>query len=117
MASCRFCQIAAGERPERIVYEDETAIAFEDARPVMPVHILVIPKRHVSSLSDGLPDEEIGHLFNVAAQVAKLTGIDESGYRVVVNTGSDAQQTVFHLHIHVLGGAKMNIDSPREPQG
>lgn len=112
MIGCRFCAIAAGLTDEQKVYEDEYAYAFVDAHPVMPVHVLVVPKKHYTDLADGIPDDELGHLFNAVNEVACIMGIDKTGFRTIVNTGCDAQQSVFHLHIHVLGGAMMNVDSP-----
>ena len=114
MSDCLFCKIVAGEIPSTIVYEDDTALAFEDVNPMMPVHTLIIPKEHYASLSDDVPAELLGHLMDVAAKVAALKGVDETGYRIMINTGDDARQTVHHLHIHVLGGEKMNEGSPRK---
>ena len=110
MSDCLFCKIAAGEIPSTKVYEDETTLAFRDIAPQAPVHVLVIPKKHVSGWDDaqGESDETLAHLMRVAAQVAKSEGIVESGFRVVSNCGDDAQQTVKHLHLHVLGGKKMD---------
>ena len=110
MSDCLFCKIAAGEIPSTKVYEDETTLAFRDIAPQAPVHVLVIPKKHVSGWYDaqGESDETLAHLMRVAAQVAKSEGIVESGFRVVSNCGDDAQQTVKHLHLHVLGGKKMD---------
>lgn len=112
MEDCVFCKIAAGEIPATVVYEDDSVIAFDDLSPQMPVHTLIIPKEHHSNIADDIPDELMGHLFNTVKKVAKIKGIDKSGYRVIVNTGDDAQQTVHHVHVHVLGGAPMNSGSP-----
>lgn len=112
MEECIFCKIAAGEIPSTVVYEDERVIAFDDLNPQMPVHVLIIPKEHYANIGDGVPDELLGYVFNTVKKVAAIKGIAESGYRVIVNTGSDAQQTVHHLHVHVLGGAPMNSGSP-----
>ena len=112
MDDCIFCKIAAGEIPATVVYEDERVLAFEDLNPQMPVHALIIPKEHYANIGDGVPDDLMGHVFNTVKKVAEITGIADSGYRVIVNTGSDAQQTVHHLHVHVLGGAPMNSGSP-----
>lgn len=109
---CLFCKIVAGEIPSTKVYEDERVLAFEDVNPQMPVHTLIVPKGHYCNIGDGIPDDEMGYLFNTVKKVADLKGIAESGYRVIVNTGDDAQQTVHHIHVHVLGGAKMNSGSP-----
>ena len=112
MDDCIFCKIAAGEIPATVVYEDERVLAFEDLNPQMPVHVLIIPKEHYANIGDAVPDDLMGHVFNTVKKVAEIKGIADSGYRVIVNTGSDAQQTVHHLHVHVLGGAPMNSGSP-----
>ena len=112
MEDCIFCKIARGEIPSTIVYEDDLVFAFEDLNPQMPVHTLIIPREHHANIGDDVPDDLMGYLFNTVKKVAKIKGIDQSGYRVIVNTGSDAQQTVHHLHVHVLGGAPMNSGSP-----
>jgi histidine triad (HIT) family protein len=105
MASCLFCKILAKEVPARLVHEDESCIAFHDINPQAPVHLLVIPRQHFSSALEAAPTDEpvMGHLHRVAAELARQFQITE-GYRVVVNTGSGAGQSVFHLHLHVLGG-------------
>lgn len=110
MTDCIFCKIAQKQIPSKIAYEDDAVIAFYDQDPQAPVHVLVIPKKHVSGWYDaqGESDETLAHLMRVAAQVAKSEGIVESGFRVVSNCGDDAQQTVKHLHLHVLGGKKMD---------
>lgn len=110
---CLFCKIVAGEVPSTKVYEDDAVLAFEDVSPMMPVHVLVVPKDHYASIADGVPDELMGRLFNAAAKVAEAKGVAESGFRTMANTGPDACQTVHHLHVHVLGGAPMNDGSPR----
>ena len=112
MADCIFCKIAAGEVPATVVYEDDKVIAIDDHTPMMPVHTLIIPKEHHANIGDDVPDELMGHLFNTVKKVAQIKEISESGYRVIVNTGDDAQQSVHHLHVHVLGGAPMNSGSP-----
>ena len=103
---CLFCKIAAGAIPAALVYEDERAVAFRDINPQAPTHVLVIPREHITSLSDaGAGDESLlGHLMLTAARVARAGGLAESGYRTVVNTGAGAGQSVFHLHLHVVGG-------------
>lgn len=107
---CIFCKIVAGEIPADKVYEDDQVLAFKDINPQAPVHVLVIPKRHVESLATaGEADADtLGHLLTVAAQVARETGVAESGYRVVLNTGRDGGMAVFHLHAHVLGGRRLD---------
>ena len=109
---CIFCKIAAGEIPSTKVYEDDQVLAFEDLNPMMPVHTLIVPKEHHANIGDDSPDALMGHLFNTVKKVAEIKGIAESGYRVIVNTGDDACQTVHHVHVHVLGGAPMNDGSP-----
>ncbi|WP_139653105.1 histidine triad nucleotide-binding protein [Raoultibacter phocaeensis] len=112
MDDCIFCKIAKGEIPATVVYEDDRVLAFEDLAPQMPVHTLIIPKEHFANIGDGIPDELLGYVFNTVKKVAEIKGIADSGYRVIVNTGDDAQQSVHHLHVHVLGGAPMNTGSP-----
>ena len=112
MDECLFCQVIKGEVPTTVVYENEVVLAFEDIQPQMPVHVLIVPKQHFASLSDDIPLDILGQLFSTAKKVAEIKGIKDKGYRVIVNTGDDAQQTVHHLHVHVLGGALMNIGSP-----
>ena len=104
--NCLFCKIAAGEIPASKIYEDERAVAFRDINPQAPTHALVIPRSHVASLNEASETDEalLGHLLLVAARVARDAGHAEAGYRTVINTGSDAGQTVFHVHVHVLGG-------------
>lgn len=109
---CIFCKIAVGEIPSTKVYEDDQVLAFEDLNPMMPVHTLIVPKEHHANIGDDIPDALMGHLFNTVKKVAEIKGIAESGYRVIVNTGDDACQTVHHVHVHVLGGAPMNDGSP-----
>lgn len=106
---CIFCEIAAKKLPARIIYEDEYAIAFEDIDPKAPVHALIIPKKHISTNLDiGQEDNMlIGHLFQVANQVSKDKGIAGQGFRLVMNCNADSGQTVFHIHLHLLGGRIM----------
>ncbi|HEX6575411.1 MAG TPA: histidine triad nucleotide-binding protein [Gemmatimonadaceae bacterium] len=105
--TCLFCRIARGEIPSTKVAETDDAIAFRDIDPKAPTHILVIPRAHVASLADASDATMLGSLMALAASVARSEGIDESGYRVVANTGRDGGQTVDHLHLHVLGGRHM----------
>ncbi len=104
--SCLFCKIVAGAIPAEKVYEDDGAVAFRDINPQAPVHVLVIPREHIASLADaGETDAaKLGQLMLAAARVARQEGLSESGYRTVVNTGAGAGQSVFHIHLHVLGG-------------
>jgi len=108
MDDCIFCKIANGEIPSSIFYETEDLVAFDDLNPPMPVHCLIVPKAHYANLAADVPGEVFAKLFAAVPVVAHMKGIDESGYRVVINTGKDAGQTVQHLHVHVLGGAPMS---------
>lgn len=103
---CLFCEIIAGEKPSRGVYQDELAYAFEDNHPQAPTHVLVVPKRHIASLAEMTEGDEavVGHLHWVAREIARKQGIEAGGYRTVINTNRGAGQTVFHLHLHLLGG-------------
>lgn len=109
MSDCLFCKIVEKKIPAKIVYEDDQAVAFDDIHPQAPVHTLVIPKKHVAAMQEcAEPDQALlGHLLLACSKVAKLKGLSESGYRVVINTGRDGGQTVFHLHLHVTGGRHM----------
>ena len=109
MSDCLFCKIGSGQIPAKVVLQDDEILAFEDVNPQAPVHVLVIPKRHLPGLNEAKADAKalLGRLFEVATQVAEKKGIAESGYRVVANTGRNGGQTVFHLHLHVLGGRQM----------
>ena len=109
---CLFCKIIAGEIPSNKVYEDDTVLAFEDVNPMMPSHTLIVPKDHYTNLNDDIPEDLLGHLFACVRKVAREKGVSESGYRIVVNNGEDAQQVVKHVHVHVLGGAVMNSGDP-----
>jgi histidine triad (HIT) family protein len=106
---CLFCKIVNKEVPAKIVFEDDDLLAFHDIKAGAPTHVLVIPKRHVASLNDVGPEEAplLGKIVAAAQRVARETGIAETGYRVVFNTGPNAGQTVFHVHMHVLGGRAM----------
>lgn len=104
---CIFCRIVAGEIPAPLLAESGHAVAFRDLDPKAPVHVLVIPRRHVVSLVEADSREELGDLMMLVAEVARLEGLEEGGYRTVLNTGRDGGQSVFHLHAHVLGGRAM----------
>lgn len=103
---CLFCEIISGDRPSRAVYQDELAYAFEDSHPQAPTHVLVVPKRHIASLAEMTEGDAavVGHLHWVAREIARTRGIEAGGYRTVINTNRGAGQTVFHLHLHLLGG-------------
>jgi histidine triad (HIT) family protein len=105
---CVFCMIVRREMPARVVFEDDGFIAFDDITPQAPVHTLIVPKQHFASMSDDIPAEVLGGLLATVAKVAELKGVTESGYRVIVNNGSDACQSVPHLHVHILGGDRMS---------
>jgi histidine triad (HIT) family protein len=104
-----FCRIVAGDIPTEIVAESDRAIAFRDLTPQAPSHVLVIPREHYANVGEvaAAGDGEVADLFRLAARVAELEGVAESGYRMVANTNADANQTVFHAHVHVLGGRLM----------
>jgi histidine triad (HIT) family protein len=106
MENCVFCRIIEGRAPARIVYEDESVVAIEDLHPQAPVHLLVMPRQHLPSLKEATREQEamLGRLLTVAAKLARERGLESKGYRTVINTGSFAGQSVFHLHVHVLGG-------------
>jgi histidine triad (HIT) family protein len=108
---CVFCRIVVKTDPARIDFQDEQVTAFRDIHPVAPVHILIVPNRHIASINELQPDDEavIGRLFTVARLLAEKERIHLSGYRLIVNTGPDAGQAVFHLHIHLIGGRHMRF--------
>ena len=104
--NCIFCKIIAGEIPSKKVYEDDVCVAFNDISPQAPTHVLVIPREHFASLdeAESKHKEVLGHLLLSAAEIARQSGFAKNGYRVVINTNDDGGQTVFHLHVHLLGG-------------
>ena len=106
MADCLFCGIAEGRIKGNILYQDDSIVAFKDIRPQAPVHVLIVPRKHVVTISDLEASDEAlaGQILSVAAKLAREQGIAESGFRVVVNSGPDAGLSVFHLHFHLLGG-------------
>ena len=110
MSDCIFCKIVQREIPGDIVYEDKELIAFKDIQPLAPVHIVIIPKMHLRSVNDITPEHEplIGRLFGTIRRLAEEFGVNESGYRVVTNMGTDGGQIVGHLHFHLLGGQALN---------
>jgi histidine triad (HIT) family protein len=103
---CIFCQIIYQEKPAHILYEDELVIAFHDIRPIAPVHVLVVPKLHIESMNFVTLEHEnlLGHMFTIARSIAAELGIEQSGYRLMINTGKDGGQSIFHLHLHLIGG-------------
>ena len=110
MADCLFCKIVNREIHGSIVYEDDHVLAFNDINPQAPVHVLVVPKQHIASLGELAPDHDqiVGELVRRAAAIAQERGIAAGGYRTVFNTNRDAGQTVFHIHLHLLGGRAMS---------
>ena len=110
MSDCLFCALVEGKVKANLVYQDDSIVAFKDIAPKAPVHILIIPRKHLVSVSDIAEADRalIGQIFQVAARLAREQGVADSGYRVVVNSGADAGQSVFHLHFHLLGGRQMS---------
>jgi len=106
---CLFCKIINKEIPAEIIYEDDNVIAFNDISPQAPTHALIIPRKHIATLNDISAEDTqvVGHMVKAAATIAKQLGIDESGYRTVFNCNSDGGQTVYHIHLHLLGGKPM----------
>lgn len=109
MADCLFCRIIAGEIPGNIVYSDDRVVAFKDINPQAPMHVLVVPRRHIASLNDltSADDGLVGEMVRRGAVLAKENGFSDRGYRTVFNTNAEAGQTVFHIHLHVLGGRRL----------
>ena len=105
-ADCLFCKIVAGDIPAEIIYESESAIAFRDINPQAPTHVLIIPRQHIATINDLDDGDEatVGHLFKAAKEIAAAEGFADDGYRVVMNCNEAAGQTVFHIHLHLLGG-------------
>ena len=107
--SCVFCKIVSEETKATVVYRDEQVTAFRDRHPVAPTHILIVPNRHIESVGalDAQDEQLVGHLFTVARRLAEEEDIAKGGYRLITNTGADGGQTVFHLHVHLIGGQRM----------
>ncbi len=107
--SCIFCKIVSNEAKATIVYRDEQVTAFRDIHPVAPTHILIVPNKHIDSVGTLEPEDEqiIGHIFTVARKLADQEGISKGGFRMITNTGAHGGQTVFHLHVHLIGGQRM----------
>lgn len=110
--SCIFCRIVSGDIPARLAGENEAAIAFHDISPQAPVHVLIVPRAHVSGLRaiDSMSERDVHEMLSLAAELARELGVEESGYRLVTNDGRDAGQTVYHLHWHLLGGREMTAE-------
>ncbi|MCY3565177.1 MAG: histidine triad nucleotide-binding protein [Gammaproteobacteria bacterium] len=109
MQDCIFCKIVAGEIPCEQVYADDLIIAFHDISPQAPTHILVIPRKHISDMNEASAEDQavLGHMMLRASEIAAEAGLAESGYRLALNTGPDARQSVFHIHLHILGGRRL----------
>lgn len=107
--SCIFCKIVTGDIPANKIYENEHVIAFHDIQPAAPVHALIIPKKHIATMNDVQDEDDqlMAEVFKAARHVAKLLGVNESGYRLINNCNSDGGQVVYHLHVHLLGGQKL----------
>jgi histidine triad (HIT) family protein len=108
---CIFCRIITGTAPAQFVFRDDQAVAFLNLNPIAPVHLLIVPINHIESVNTANAGDEavLGHLFTVARQLAVENKVDKSGYRLVVNTGPDAGQSVFHLHLHLIGGRRISF--------
>ena len=106
MIDCLFCKIVEGEVPADIVYENDTVLAFRDINPQAPTHVLIIPRQHIGTINDIEPEHEavVGRLFSAAREIAAEEGLTDKGYRVAMNCGEGAGQSVFHIHLHLLGG-------------
>ena len=107
--TCIFCKIAARQLPANILYQDDLVTAFRDIHPVAPTHVLIVPNKHIESVNEADPEDEqiLGRLFTTARKIAELDGLTQNGYRTIVNTGAHGGQTVFHLHMHLIGGQRM----------
>ena len=105
-SSCLFCGIIEHQVPAEFLHDDDLVLAFKDLRPQAPVHLLVVPKKHITTLNDLMPEDNVlvGHMFQVARKLAKQSNIHEAGYRAVFNVNEAAGQSVFHIHLHLLGG-------------
>ena len=110
MADCLFCKIVAGQIPGSIVFQNEHVVAFRDITPRAPTHVLIVPRRHIATLNDLTPEDDalVGEVVRAAAAVAKEQGLADRGYRAVFNSNAEAGQTVFHIHLHLLGGRPMS---------
>jgi len=113
MESCVFCKIVANQLPHHRIYQDELLTAFEDRSPIAPIHILIVPNQHLESLNEANIEHKtlLGHMLITAQQLAKQLQLANAGYRLVINTGPDAGQSVYHLHLHLLGGRKLSFSA------
>jgi histidine triad (HIT) family protein len=110
MENCLFCRIAKKELPSKMAYEDDRVVAFHDINPQAPVHVLICPRKHIATLNDVAAEDAalLAHMFETARKIAEQFGVARQGYRTVFNVNADAGQTVFHLHLHVIGGRKLS---------
>lgn len=110
METCLFCRIASGDLPSKTVFEDDEVIAFHDIHPVAPVHVLICPRKHIATLNDVSAEDAplLAHMFEVARKIAEQFGVAQKGYRTTFNVNAEAGQTVFHLHLHVIGGRRLS---------
>jgi len=110
MDNCLFCRIAKKELPSKMAYEDDRVVAFHDISPQAPVHVLICPRKHIPTLNDVAAEDAalLAHMFETARKIAEQLGVATQGYRTVFNVNADAGQTVFHLHLHVIGGRKLS---------
>ncbi len=106
MPPCIFCSIIEKKAPAQFVYEDELVVSFHTVHPVAPVHLLIVPRKHIASVNVVSTEDEglLGHMFSVARKLAEETGVAQSGYRLITNTGPDGGQSVYHIHMHLIGG-------------
>jgi histidine triad (HIT) family protein len=106
---CLFCEIVAGRRPARMVFDDDQLVAFHDINPQAPTHVLLVPRKHITSLLDLAPEDDalVGSLVRKARDIARDMGLDERGFRLVMNCGDDAGYSVYHIHLHLLGGRRL----------
>jgi len=109
MADCLFCKVVAGQVPATLVFQNDHVVAFKDLTPRAPTHVLIVPRRHIATLNELSPEDDplVGEMVRAAAAIAKEQGLSERGYRTVFNCNAEAGQTVFHLHLHLLGGRPM----------
>ncbi len=112
-SDCVFCRIIAGDLDGRVIYQDELVTAFRDIHPAAPVHILIVPNEHIRSLNEVKEQHQelLGKLIMVAKELAKQEGVDEDGYRLLINTGPDAGQSVFHMHVHLIAGKHLPVQT------
>ena len=108
MSDCLFCKIANGEIRTNFLYEDDLVVAFPDINPLTPTHVLVVPKKHYENITDNVPAETLAAIAHAVKVVTEQTGIDKTGFRCITTTGDDGGQSVHHLHVHVLGGRKLD---------